>query len=361
MALTQDTVDSILQHARGPGFCFLDTEALDAWLEDHDVEASCGGRTLLVWALHRRRYTAVKALLARGADPNARDGSDGSIGWMPLQFAVDTLHYDTVKLLVRHGARVDEFDLGGMGLSRQTALQVVAWIWYRHKKRAEYDEDYEGEIEEYHFREVDCMVRLLLSLGATIDKHVPMDFSNTPPSGIPLIYSASAEDMAHRYGNRDTRDLLRTIRLAGGWKSYAAAPRKKLLVLRALCCKQRAAAPAGTVLERLFPFSGSAALPNELFCRIFQFWRCEGVDVPVTVFKSKNSSAADEVKRRRIERREGPEYDPDSEYYDEWEEDLDLGRPDSEFCESQAQDDLDMLRPFWWYEIDNFVADDHIG
>ena len=89
--------------------------------------------------------------------------------------------------------------------------------------------------------------------------------------------------------------------------------------------------------------------------------RCEGVDVPVTVFKSKNSSAADEVKRRRIERREGPEYDPDSEYYDEWEEDLDLGRPDSEFCESQAQDDLDMLRPFWWYEIDNFVADDHIG
>ena len=70
MQLTQDAVDRILQDSREEGFSFLDREALDEWLRDHDVEAGCGnGRTLLLWAAARRRYDAIRELLARGADP----------------------------------------------------------------------------------------------------------------------------------------------------------------------------------------------------------------------------------------------------------------------------------------------------
>ena len=68
LVLTEAARDDILQHHRETGYCFLDVAALDEWLEHHDVDAICRGRTLLVWALHRRRYSAVKALLERGAD-----------------------------------------------------------------------------------------------------------------------------------------------------------------------------------------------------------------------------------------------------------------------------------------------------
>ena len=78
--------------------------------------------------------------------------------------------------------------------------------------------------------------------------------------------------------------LLADIRLAGGFKKYLRQPIVQLNLLRVLCEKGRAAAPAG-VLARLFPGArtsgprtrrnliGSIVLPKELFVHVLSFWR----------------------------------------------------------------------------------------
>ena len=249
MQLTQDAVDRILQDSREEGFSFLDREALDEWLRDHDVEAVCGkGRTLLLWAAARRRYDAIRELLARGADPNARDMKEGCCGRTALFWAVETMHFDTVRLLVRHGARVDDFDLGGLdfGLNQppQTALQNLMFTRYRRIRRDEYSDDYELEVPEHHWRELECMVKLLLSLGATVDRHVafPLELSHwamarcsVPPelwsSNIPGVarkWSASCAPSAMLAAGRNT-----WAPRAGPWSCCgrsaraAARPRKR--------------------------------------------------------------------------------------------------------------------------------------
>ena len=362
MQLTQDAVDRILQDSREEGFCFLDRQALDEWLRDHDVEAVCGnGRTLLLWAAARRRYDAIRELLARGADPNARDMKEGCCGRTALFWAVETMHFDTVRLLVRHGARVDDFDLGGLdfGLNQppQTALQNLMFTRYRRIRRDEYSDDYELEVPEHHWRELECMVKLLLSLGAT-NRHVrfPLELSHwsmarcsVPPEQLVQQYPWSSTEIV---------GLLRAVREAGGWKKYVGAPRRAMVMLRAKCARGRAAAKAGTVLARLFPSKASAlTLPNELFWRVFQFWRCAGVDVPVTTFRSEHAGPEAEAERRAIERRDRPCDDRNSEYWADFDP-----RPSQLDIDNYRQDDFNEVRPRWWYEIDDFdgKSDPHI-
>ena len=74
------------------------------------------------------------------------------------------------------------------------------------------------------------------------------------------------------------------MRLSGGWKAYARAPRVDLLMLRVLCQRGRATAPRGP-LRRLFStsFANSgakrrargASLPDALFWHVLSFWRSQ--------------------------------------------------------------------------------------
>jgi hypothetical protein len=76
-----------------------------------------------------------------------------------------------------------------------------------------------------------------------------------------------------------TVTFLRDVRLAGGWKRYANAPRVSLLILRELCNRGRAAPPPE--LEALFCTSSDSArhtrkaLPTPIFWHVLSFWRSD--------------------------------------------------------------------------------------
>jgi hypothetical protein len=109
-------------------------------------------------------------------------------------------------------------------------------------------------------------MRMLLSAGARPDYQ---------------FHGASAED---RTENETYLRLLADVRLSGGWKAYARAPRVDLLMLRVLCQRGRATAPRGP-LRRLFSTSfansgakrqaRSALLPDALFWHVLSFWRSQ--------------------------------------------------------------------------------------
>ena len=73
-------------------------------------------------------------------------------------------------------------------------------------------------------------------------------------------------------GRAAAADVLAAVRAAGGWAAYARAPRVQLLMLRILCERGRAVAPAG-LLARLFACETEhRALPKDAFRHIVQFW-----------------------------------------------------------------------------------------
>ena len=84
-----------------------------------------------------------------------------------------------------------------------------------------------------------------------------------------------------------SRELIRAVKRAGGWKPYVRAPRIELVRLRSLCARGRARPPwSDPVLQRLFsaPSSSKKAtraskranrrpLPNEVLWHILGYWR----------------------------------------------------------------------------------------
>ena len=125
------------------------------------------------------------------------------------------------------------------------------------------------------------VTRLLVSRGANIRA---------------IANDENAYGIASGNGKVDCANFLFAVLEAGDWPAYVAylrQPRIDLLMLRLLCQDGRAAAPAGTVLERLFAppppeparrFSRSAArrrsvarttLPKEVFWHVASFWRCD--------------------------------------------------------------------------------------
>ena len=62
------------------------------------------GQTALMWATAQNQTAAVEALLAAGADPNARSGR----GFTPVLFAAREGHVDVLEPLVRAGADADD-------------------------------------------------------------------------------------------------------------------------------------------------------------------------------------------------------------------------------------------------------------
>ena len=99
-------------------------------------------------------------------------------------------------------------------------------------------------------------------------------------------------------------DLLRDVRLAGGWARYALQPHYDLLVLRALCHRRRATFDFWTpeVLVRLFgapearrrnnAVRGRTDLPDPLFWRILEFALGTAYDYPWVRERLRARSAA---------------------------------------------------------------------
>ena len=199
----------------------------------------------------------VRLLLAHGSNPNNQPftGAD-SAGWSVLFYAITTIletqSLELTVMLIRSGARVDVVDVDGESLL-VTCVNELKRDCYFNVRQNE-------------------AVRLLLSRGA------------------PLLakdgFGRTAEEFAHRlrnnaYGGRfdETIRLLRDVRLAGGWKRYANAPRVSLLILRELCNRGRAAPPPE--LAALFCTSSDnarsprAPLPTPVFWHVLSFWRSD--------------------------------------------------------------------------------------
>jgi hypothetical protein len=117
------------------------------------------------------------------------------------------------------------------------------------------------------------LIRFLVSRGADLDargvegatseefcRQGEHFFREHPPHPT-LNVVAMADEFAR------TADFLEAVRVAGGWKSYARAPRIELARLRLLCTRGRASPPP--VLARLF----AADLPNGVFWSVLSFWR----------------------------------------------------------------------------------------
>ena len=202
----------------------------------------------------------VESWLGSGGDPNAMC-SGAYHGWSLLRWAASCGKAEIMSLLLSRGAEIDATDPEG-----RTALYQLLNYWTMHKSLP--------------------ALRLLLSNGA--DVNLAIRQGNRGLSGRSPIFHAAGEaradcvrmllragaDPEHRahiltpgtstaeeqarsdaYSQRSaSADLLRDVRLAGGWKRYVLQQKYDLLVLRALCHRGRATFSARTpeVLVRLF-------------------------------------------------------------------------------------------------------------
>ena len=165
----------------------------------------------------KRREPAIAVLLAAGADPNVGFVAAGK-QHLPLYSAAFCGEHGIAAWLLAHGAAVDATVEGMTAL-----VGVVAGS---------------PDVDDTTCRDI---VRLLLSYGANPQR----DFR----------YVRYLREAPQR---RLTHALLRDVRLCGGWKGHVREPRVRLLVLRELCLRGRAAPPAadgaaaGAALARLF-------------------------------------------------------------------------------------------------------------
>ena len=225
-----------------------DLENVQPWLDAHpdriDLQSKYG-TTLLVCALHAPCDLLLRYLIAEGAN------LDHECEGLPaLHMAAGNLvDIERLRLLLDAGASVDIRDW-----RMETPLHWAAG------------------------RTTLAKTRLLVSRGASLD--------------VLNLSGRSPEEFARLLNRTERADFLAAVRAAGGWRKYIREPRINLLMLRLLCQDGRAAAPAGTVLERLFPSparrsSRSAArrrrvarttLPKEVFWHVATFWRSDRDD-----------------------------------------------------------------------------------
>ena len=187
----------------------------------------------------------MSLLLSRGADVNCTDAH----GRSALYICINHLYKEglaAVRVLLAHGADANLARDDSMGWGSPLILAV-------------------GEGSELQLA--------LLRAGADIHYRAPAKNNRT------------AEEYARESGRQREADLLRDVRLAGGWVRYALRPHYDLLVLRALCHRGRATFSARTpeVLVRLFGAPAQARrrtrsaaregvhVPDPLFWRVLEF------------------------------------------------------------------------------------------
>lgn len=155
------------------------------------------GETLLHVAAYFGGPTLVKMLLARNADPNARDDS----GLTPLMKATQANNRDSARILVDAGARLDVFSAVALGLSDAvdemlTAAPALA--------RARMNEYFGWTPLHYAARRAHVgMARLLLSRNADVNgednaRLTPLHWATTEGSieVIELLLAAGANPNA---------------------------------------------------------------------------------------------------------------------------------------------------------------------
>lgn len=216
---------------------------------DHGVDlekAEANGGTALLVACLCGHVGGVQLLLDRGAAQRAKH--DGST---PLHAACFKGHLDVARLLLEFGADTNLAAQNGM-----TALHSACWV---------------GNVDA---------VLLCLEHGAELNR--------TTGSLSPEITGLTPERAALHRGHEAMAAWLARIQRTGGWASYMAEPRYKLVVLRALVAKGRARRQ-GTLHFREqmldFVFPGEQApprankqakrdprLPNSLFPRIARYY-----------------------------------------------------------------------------------------
>ena len=228
---------------------------------DADDEAS---EPMLNRAARYGHIKIMSLLLSKGADIDATDNHGRTAVYELLNLWTQHRSLPALRLLLSHGADVNLGRNTGGILGGRTPLMVCG----------------------AHLESPD-IIRLLLRAGAD-PKHRARD-GNT-----------AEEEYRERVRYDEMRagrnaDLLRDIRLAGGWKRYVLQQKYDLLLLRALCHRGRATFSGRTpeVLVRLFGAPEARRtrsararegvrvhLPDPLFWRVLEFALGTAYDYP---------------------------------------------------------------------------------
>ena len=240
-------------------------------------------------AIETGRIAVVEAWLDNGGDPNALSSTYYSL----LIVAARRGRASIIDLLLSRGADIDATDDNG-----RTAVYEMLNHFNAHRSL--------------------LALRLLLSRGPDVNLALHSGFAGRTPlhnaaggghfEGVRMLLRAgadtehrdrdgrTAEEHARYFNEEDMANLLRDVRLAGGWVRYALQPHYGLLVLRALCHRGRATFSARTpeVLVRLFGAPDGRRrtrstrategvrvhLPDPLFWRVLEFALGPAYDYP---------------------------------------------------------------------------------
>lgn len=252
-----DVTDPVLAHAARSG----DIAAIRKWLlEGGDPNTHLANvlgaivpslLTLTMFdsrKLREDRSEIIRLLVAHGANVNVGTRSGGAFPMHLCRYPEET------KLLIKLGADVNAINLAG-----NTPLIMVA------------SDSVFGL----------ALTRILVRHGADL-AHANSHWDNDEERQWTKS-EWTAEYEARSAKNHIVADFLADVRLAGGWKPYARAPRIELTRLRLLCARGRATPPQDPVLQRLFSVRASPTttksarlsrpLPKEVFWLVLAFWR----------------------------------------------------------------------------------------
>ena len=106
------------------------------------------------------------------------------------------------------------------------------------------------------------IIRALLRGGADIDSICGSDSAENRTWRIEQL----RPEVCQEQNWLECRDMFESLRVLGSWKAYARRPHVRMLVLRALVVRNRAAT-RDVVLRRL------VTLPDVVLWRVLSFWR----------------------------------------------------------------------------------------